>query len=97
MENVFTKELLKASEVIAMWWGTDVGYAFLYAPKLNEPFSDFLKTYCAACGGDWVNMILSGIHELYPELYKMIPDDLGPYPFKCAVAAMELLGIDVGK
>lgn len=30
---------------------------------------------CAACGGNWAAMFLSGIERFFPELYASLPDD----------------------
>ena len=64
---------------------------------INEmPFKTFL-TYCTACGGDWLGMLLTGIHDLYPIIWELIPNDMGVYALTTIMCLLELLEIDISK
>lgn len=39
-------------------------------------------------------MILIGIKELYPTIYKMIPEDMGVFAFACLVELLNILNIN---
>ena len=52
----------------------------------------FLK-FCTAHGGNWGGMFLSGIDYLYPEVYALIPNEMGPSAFTCIMYTMLLLGV----
>ncbi len=54
---------------------------------------DEFKTHCTCCGGDWGGMLLTGIKDLYPEVWDAIPDDMGNRAFHCILYTMQLLGI----
>lgn len=55
--------------------------------------SKFLDN-CTTCGGDWGGMLLSGIKELYPEVWEAIPDKMGKYAFNCICTILNLLDIN---
>lgn len=67
------------------------------ANKYRKPisFTDFTK-YCDACGGDWSNMLLTGIKKLYPDFYAIIPNNLLLSFFQLAELLM-VLGVDFDK
>lgn len=56
------------------------------------PMNQFL-THCTACGGNWGGMLLSGINELYPEVYEAIPDNMGPLAWSAICTVLRLLNI----
>jgi hypothetical protein len=35
--------------------------------------NEFLSK-CNACGGDWTSMLMSGIHNVFPEYHKQMED-----------------------
>ena len=45
-------------------------------PSLDMTTRDFLD-HCTAYGGNWGGMFLSGLHRLRPEVYDLIPDNMG--------------------
>ena len=55
-------------------------------------FDDFLN-YCVACGGNWGGMLLSGIKELFPDVWELIPDDMGMFAFSVICDTLRLLNI----
>ena len=75
-------------------WGEQVLTACDNTYPLKMTADDFLEC-CTACGGDWVGMLLSGIQNLYPEVYEAIPKQLGDYAWQCANDVLILLGIDM--
>jgi hypothetical protein len=38
--------------------------------KNTEYLNGFIKEHCLACGGNWSNMLLTGIKRVLPEIYK---------------------------
>lgn len=56
-------------------------------------FKKFLS-FCTACGGNWGGMLLSGIKELYEEIYNLIPDNMGNKAMSCVLAILVLLNVD---
>lgn len=57
---------------------------------------DFLS-HCTACGGNWGGMLLTGIKELWPNVYEAIPDDMGPFAFTCLCKVLNLCGVDTSE
>lgn len=74
-------------------WGDNVLAVVCLVNKTPMTFKEFL-THCTACGGNWGGMLLSGVHELYPEVWDIIPDDMGWNPFNTICALLVLLGVD---
>lgn len=37
--------------------------------------SEFLHDHCIACGGNWTQMLMTGIQKLWPESLDKYPDD----------------------
>lgn len=67
-----------------------------YIATLNitpKPLNSFWK-HCIACGGNWGAMILTGIKELYPEIWDMIPDNMGGVAFSVLCEVLNLLGYE---
>ena len=85
-------EQLSARDCVAHFWGDSVVEVIDHqhiAPMTRREFMN----HCTACGGDWNSMLLSGIKELYPEVYDAIPDDMGYLAFRCICETLELLNI----
>ena len=80
------------------WWGHEDTAKVMTAIENDNtdsmPLSEFLN-HCTAMGGNWGGMLLTGIHELYPEVWKAIPADLGVDSFNCICAVLELCGIAI--
>lgn len=38
-------------------------------------FSEFMCA-CSGCNGDWVEIVISGIERLYPEVFSVLPTSL---------------------
>ena len=94
------KDIIEAQETIVENWG-EVGKKIIERIILHEtPFEgkskDFLDN-CVACGGDWGHMLLSGIKELYPVVWDMIPDEMGRNTFVTLCSVLLLLGVDTSE
>ena len=88
-------EELSGDEVIAALWkdaGVEVLRVIERQDTIPMPMAEFLN-HCVACGGNWGGMLLSGVRELYPEVYAAIPDDMGHFAFRCICEVLELLQI----
>ncbi len=62
-------------------------------PSLNMTSKTFLD-YCYACGGNWGGMFLTGIKELRPAVWDIIPDDMGKFAFGSICYVLILCGVD---
>ncbi len=67
--------------------------------SLDMKANQFLD-HCLTCGGNWGAMLLSGIRELRPEIWRLIPDDMGVNGFEayhniCCV--LMLCGVDISE
>lgn len=87
-------QLSPAEMLIACW--KEKGIAIVeYVDTLEDfhikPMSEFLS-HCTLCGGDWGAMLLSGIEELYPTIWELIPEDMGVFAFSVICDLVELLG-----
>lgn len=71
--------LIDAINGLNEYWG-EQGQKVIEA-CLNNPIimstESFLNNYCTACGGNWGGMLLSGIQRLRPDVYDLIPDNMG--------------------
>ena len=75
-------------------WGEEADPVIEACYDHAKPMSlDEFKTHCTCCGGNWCAMLLSGINDLYPEVYDAIPDDMGRHSFECILCVMLLLGV----
>lgn len=57
-------------------WGTNFVKACIKFSAPPMKIDDFLN-HCFLCGGNWGGMFLTGIKELYPKIYSLIPEKLG--------------------
>lgn len=89
------KDLNARDTIIALWKADGIRVAVAcrhYAYITDMTFDDFL-THCTACGGNWGGMFLTGIKELFPEVYEVIPDDMGVFAFTGIVSVLEYIGV----
>ena len=90
------KMIQDAQNQIVNSWGKDGEKVIEECAKVT-PFNNGSKAfleYCLACGGNWGGMLLSGIQELYPEVWDAIPDDLDVYAFGNICSVLILCGVD---
>ena len=94
---MITYEMIKeAQESIVNHWeedGKKVIEEIAKANPFNKSFKEFLQ-FCTACGGNWGEMLLTGIRELWPNVYDAIPDDMGCFAFECIADTLILCGVD---
>ena len=60
--------------------------------KFDGGMKAWLK-FCTACGGNWGGMLLSGVRDLYPEVWEAIPEDMGVFAWSCICSVLVLLGV----
>lgn len=60
--------------------------------KFDGDMKAWLK-FCTACGGNWGGMLLSGVRNLYPEVWEAIPEDMGVFAWNCICNLLILLGV----
>jgi hypothetical protein len=79
--------------IIAVW--KEKGIAIVeYIKTLNvtpQPMENFLS-FCTPCGGNWGGMLLSGLKELYPTIWELIPENMGVFGFGALCDVISLLG-----
>lgn len=70
-------------------------YAFEYSlDREDMSYDEFLEN-CLACGGNWSNMILSGIRAIFPNVYDAMPDR--EYSFIELIEIIEMCGVKIEK
>ena len=62
------------------------------AKKFDGDMKAWLK-FCTTCGGNWGGMLLSGVRDLYPEVWEVIPEDMGVFAFASICNLLILLGV----
>ena len=93
------KNLQEARITVIEQWGNEVMVVIDRQVKKPMITSEFLN-HCVSCGGNWGAMFLSGINALWPEVYEVIPDDMGEDGFESFITicmAMRLLGVDTSR
>lgn len=91
------KELNEMSDeefLIANWKENGIAIIMYIDTLKSTPMTmkTFL-THCTTCGGNWGGMLLTGIKELYPTVWNLIPDNMGTFAFNCICIVLNLLGI----
>lgn len=91
----YSSDMARKEYIIKNWGkaGERVCFAARKERKIMS-MSNFLH-HCTPSGGDWGTMILTGIEELYPEVYEAIPDDMGLFAFTTLIDVIKLCGVDV--
>jgi hypothetical protein len=81
---------------ISLQWGED-GKKVLEAiarQDVKAMTGDEFLSHCTACGGNWGGMLLTGIKELYPEVWEVISNSMGKNAFFVICAILDLLQVD---
>lgn len=87
------KSLDSKETVIALWKLRGIALVETAEVRpINMSMKEFLS-HCTACGGDWGAMLLSGIRELSPVVYDLIPDDMGVFSFCAICELLYVLGV----
>ena len=96
MKKMINKE--RNELLLLEWWGHKYAAKVMTAIENDNtdsmPFSEFLN-HCTIMDGGWGDTILTGIGELYPEVWKAIPDDMSVNALNCLCAVLELCGVVV--
>lgn len=88
---------LTPDEYVVANWG-DAGIKIIelistkYANNPHMALDEFLD-HCIACGGNWGGMLLSGIKELFPDVWELIPEDMGMFAFTVICEVLNLLNV----
>ena len=94
---MITFEMIQnAQSQIVDSWGED-GKKVIEKSAQVTPFNNGGKAFldhCTSCGGNWGGMLLSGIRELYPEVWDAIPEDMGVFAFGNICSVLILCGVD---
>lgn len=83
------------SDVLVAWGesGNDIINA-AFNDHLKITFSEFMCE-CSGCNGNWVDIIISGIENIYPEVYSAIPKDyLGEGALRALTKVLILCGVE---
>lgn len=90
------KDYVDAIMVVKEKWGDNVLAMACLAKKTPMTFDQFLD-HCTACGGNWGGMLLTGVRKLWPEVWDIIPDDMGVHAFTTICNLLILLGVDTSE
>lgn len=91
--------IVEAQEALVRFWGEDGKRVIEVCAKVT-PFNGGSKEFlnhCTCCGGDWGSMLLTGVKKLWPEVWAVIPDDMGIYAWICICSTLTLCGVDITK
>ena len=104
-DDITVRELAAMADpepfIIACW--KEAGLAVVLLAKSLYPCNgikmsmDEFLSHCTPCGGNWGGLLLSGINELFPEVYKVIPDNMGINAFGVLCELLRLLGINTNE
>ena len=82
--------------VVANWGEAGLKLVELISTKYaNNPHMelDEFLSHCTMCGGNWGGMLLTGIQELFPDVWELIPDDMGMFAYSVICDTLNLLNI----
>lgn len=88
--------ICEAFQIVTERWGVEVAAEVLLTNKRAMLFEDFLK-HCIACGGNIGGMLLTGVRELYPDVYDLIPEYMGTKAFETIIKLLICLGVEVAE
>ena len=91
--------IINAQNTLVEYWGENgkrVIEECLKVTPLNTNSKGFLD-HCIACGGDWGQMLLTGIKKLFPFVWEAIPDDMGVNAWGCLCCVLQLCGVDLSE
>ena len=91
--NIEELSQLSSCEFLTTLWGESV-VSVINQQHIQPMTMDEFLTHCTACGGNWGGMLLTGINKLYPEVYEVIPDDMGVFAWYCINITLSLLGVN---
>lgn len=91
--------IINAQNTLVKYWGEDGKRVIEECSKvapLNTNSKGFLE-HCYACGGNWGQMLLTGIQKLYPNVYEVIPTDMGINAWGCLCCTLQLCRVDLSE
>ena len=91
--------LIAAQKTLLDEWGDagkEVIAACILANGKGMTMTEFLEQ-CTACGGNWGGMLLSGVKHLWPQVWEIVPNDMGHDAFFCICCVLQLLGVKTEK
>lgn len=95
---MITYEMIKeAQDCLVECWGEDGKKVIAECAKvapLNIDYKTFLKD-CTMCGGNWGGMLLTGINHFYPNVWDVIPNEMGAMAWSCLCYTLILMGVDI--
>lgn len=90
------KDFIDAIMVVKKEWGDNVLAMTCLVKKTPMTFGQFLD-HCTVCGGNWSGMLLTGIRRLWPEVWDVIPDNMGRNSYITLCNLLILLGVDISE
>ena len=93
------KDIIDAQEMLVKHWGIygeQVIAETVRTERKPITFNQFLDN-CTACGGNWSGMLLTGINELWPNVWNAIPDKMGVQAWGCLCSVLVLCGVDTNE
>ena len=86
-------ELPDDENIIAVW-GEDGAKVVDAAADIDLGMSmdEFLK-HCITFGGDWGNMLLSGLRKLARPVWDAVPEEMGVFAFGTIMRTLNLVGV----
>lgn len=84
---------LNDRDFIETIWGSNILSVIDQQDTVPMSMSNFLS-HCIACGGDWGQMLLTGIKKLWPDVYEAIPENMGKFAWYCICTTLKLLGVE---
>ena len=91
--------IINAQETLVDCWEEDGKKVIAECAKVT-PFNEKVETFlehCTCCGGNWGGMFLSGIKKLYPNVWAVIPDDMGVFAWEGICNTLILCGVDTSR
>lgn len=88
--------IIEAQNFLIQQWGED-GKRVVAACVRERPFNNTFRVFldiCPACGGNWGGMLLHGIKEMWPAVYRAIPENMGHQAWACLCYVLALLDVD---
>ena len=82
--------------VVANWGEAGIKIVELISTKYKDnPLMDLdeFLDHCTACGGNWGGMFLTGIQELFPDVWELIPEHMGVFAFSVIGDVLNLLNV----
>ena len=90
------KMIADAKAQISAYWNDDVIRECEKHEPLNMRSKEFVS-HCTSCGGDLGGMLLTGLKELRPTVWDIIPDYMGTQAWGCICATLILCGVDTSE